>query len=199
MKKSIIISICYFILFACIITCLLLVHPYSTTLEAATFDQLDTLQELKVTTESLSTQLTHIQGNMASYEKNLNEIDKRLTDIDDRHEELETLLVDYYIDALKDPNNTSIYNEDYIYYTSAENLGLIGKPAIPKLIEKLSTSDDYERALVLYALLLASQADNVKAFAGNDYIHTSLDFDSRNHPDQVKIAMAWWEKYSGYF
>lgn len=199
MKKSIIISICYFILFACIITSLLLVHPYSTTLEAATFDQLDTLQELKSTTESLSTQLTSIQGNMASYEKNLNEIDKRLTDIDERHEELETLLVDYYIDELKDPNNTSLYNEDYTYYISAENLGLIGKPAIPKLIEKLSTSDDYERALVLYALLLASQADNVKVFAGNDYIQTSLDFDSRNHPDQVKIAMAWWEKYSGYF
>lgn len=199
MKKSIIISICYFILFACIITSLLLVHPYSTTLEAATFDQLDTLQELKSTTESLSTQLTSIQGNMASYEKNLNEIDKRLTDIDERHEELETLLVDYYIDELKDPNNTSLYNEDYTYYISAENLGLIGKSAIPKLIEKLSTSDDYERALVLYALLLASQADNVKVFAGNDYIQTSLDFDSRNHPDQVKIAMAWWKKYSGYF
>lgn len=199
MKKSIIISICYFILFACIITSLLLVHPYSTTLEAATFDQLDTLQKLKSTTESLSTQLASIQGNMASYEKNLNEIDKRLTDIDDRHQELETLLVDYYIDELKDPNNTSIYNEDYTYYIPAENLGLIGKPAIPKLIEKLSTSDDYERALVLYALLLASQADNVKVFASNDYIQTSLDFDSRNHPDQVKIAMAWWEKYSGYF
>ena len=199
MKKSIIISVCYFVLFTCIITCLLLVHPYSTTLEAATFDQFDTLQDLRLTTENLSTQLTHLEGNMVSYEKSLNEIDKRLVDISDRHDELETLLVDYYMNQLKDSTYTSTYNEEYTYYIAAENLGQIGKPAIPKLIEKLSTEDDYERALALYALLLASQADNVKVFADNDYIHTSLDFDSRNHPDQVKIAMAWWEKYSGYF
>lgn len=199
MKKSIIISVCYFVLFACIITCLLLVYPYSTTLEAATFDQFDTLQDLKLTTENLTEQLATIEGNMASYEKSLNEIDKCLADIDERHAELETLLVDYYIDELKDPTYTSIYNEEYTYYIAAESLGQIGKPAIPKLIEKLSTEDDYERSLVLYSLLLASQADNVKAFAGNDYIQTSLDFDSRNHPELVEIARAWWEKYSGYF
>lgn len=199
MKKSIIISVCYFVLFACIITCLLLIHPYSTTLEAATFDQFDTLQDLRLATENLSTQLTHLEGNMVSYETALNKIDKRLVDIDDRHNELETLLLDYYMNQLKDSTYTSTYNEEYTYYIAAENLGQIGKPAIPKLIEKLSTEDDYERALVLYALLLASQADNVKAFAGSDYIQTSLDFDSRNHPAQVKIAMAWWEKYSGYF
>lgn len=199
MKKSIIISVCYFVLFACIITSLLLIHPYSTTLEAATFDQLDTLQDLKLTTENLSTQLTHLEGNMSSYEKALNEIDKRLVDIDDRHDELETLLVNYYMNQLKDPTYTGTYNEEYTYYIAAESLGQIGKPAIPKLIEKLSTEDDYERALALYALLLASQADNVKVFSGNDYIQTSLDFDSRNHPELVEIARAWWEKYSGYF
>ncbi|MBU3804842.1 MAG: hypothetical protein H9872_08830 [Candidatus Cellulosilyticum pullistercoris] len=199
MKKSIIISVCYFVLFTCIITCFLLIHPYSTTLEAATFDQVDTLQDLRLTTEDLSTQLTHIKENMASYEKTLSEIDKRLTAIDDRQEELTTLLVDYYINQLKDPTYTDIYNEEYTYYIAAESLGQIGKPAIPKLIEKLSTEDDYERALTLYALLLASQADNVKAFAGNDYIQTYLDFDSRNHPELIKIAKAWWEKYSSYF
>jgi len=199
MKKSIIISICYFVLFACIITCILFIHPYSTTLEAATFDQFDTLQDLKLTTENLSTQIASLEGSMASYEKALNEIDKRLSDIDDRHQELEILLVDYYIDQLKDPTYTSIYNEDYTYYIAAESLGQIGKPAIPKLIEKLSTEDDYERTLVLYALLLASQADNVKAFAGNDYIQTSLDFDSRNHAKLVEHVSDWWEKYSGYF
>ena len=199
MKKSIILSICYFVLFTCIIACFLLVHPYSETLEAATFDQFATLQDLELTTKNLSTQLSSIEGSMASYEKALNEIDKRLSDIDDRHQELELLLVDYYIDQLKDPTYTSIYNEDYTYYIAAESLGQIGKPAIPKLIEKLSTEDDYERALVLYALLLASQADNVKAFAGDDYIQTSLDFDSRNHPKLVEIASAWWEKYNKYF
>ena len=199
MKKSIIISVCYFVLFTCIITCLLLVYPYSTTLEAATFDQFDTLQDLKLATENLTKQLTTIEANMASYEKSLDEINKHLADIDDRHTTLETILADYYIDHLKDSTYTSIYNEDYTYYIAAENLGQIGKPAIPKLIEKLSTEDDYERSLVLYSLLLASQADNVKVFAGNDYILTSLDFDSRNHPELVKIARAWWEKYSGYF
>lgn len=199
MKKSIIVRLCYFVLFTCITACFLLIYPYSTALEATTLDQVDMLQNLKQTTENLSKQLVVIEENMTSYETSLTELNARVSDLDDRHTQLETLLVDYYLDELKDPTYTSVYNDDYTYYIAAESLGQIGKPAIPKLIEKLSTKDDYERALALYALLLASQADNVKGFAGNDYIQTSLDFDGRNHPALVEIANAWWEKYSSYF
>lgn len=199
MKKSIIVRICYFVLFTCITACFLLIYPYSTALEATTLDQVDMLRNLKQTTENLSKQLVAIEENMTSYETSLTELNARVSDLDERHTQLETLLVDYYIDQLKDPTYTSVYNDDYTYYIAAESLGQIGKPAIPKLIEKLSTEDDYERALALYALLLASQADNVKVFAGDDYIQTSLDFDSRNHSALIDVAEAWWEKYSGYF
>ncbi len=199
MKKSIIITLCNVVLMACILTCLLLFYPYSLDIEAATFNQVTTLDELRVFTEKLSQDIHTLQTNVRSYKDSLAEFDKHLTDIDKKYQSLETPLIDYYMDKLKDTHYYSVYNEDSIYYTAAENLGIIGKPAIPKLIENLSTTDDYERALTLYALLLASQADNVKTFSGNDYIHTSLDFDSRNHPEQVKIAMTWWEKYKDYF
>lgn len=199
MKKSIIVTLCNVVLMACIITCVLLFHPYSSDIEATTFNQVTSLDKLKATTDNLSQQVTTLQAHIDSYKDSLAQLNKRVTSIDENYQKLETLLVDYYIDKLKDTTYCSIYNENYIYYTAAENLGIIGKPAIPKLIEKLSTTDDYERTLALYALLLASQADNVKAFSGNDYIHTSLDFDSRNHSAQVKIAMDWWEKYNSYF
>ena len=199
MKKTIIVRICYFVLFTCITACFLLIYPYSTALEATTLDQVDMLQNLKQTTENLSKQLIAIEENMTSYQTSLNELNAHVSDLNERHTQLETVIVDYYMDQLEDPTYTSVYNNDYTYYIAAESLGQIGKPAIPKLIQKLSTEDDYERSLALYALLLASQADNVKIFAGNDYIQTSLDFDSRNHPALIERATAWWEKYSGYF
>lgn len=108
-------------------------------------------------------------------------------------------VVRYYIDKLKDKSYTDTYGEGYTWYTAAEELGKIGKPAIPYLIEKLKTTDDYERSLALYALLLATQHENVKAFAGNDYINVNLDFNAGNHPPMVKVANDWWEKYKDNF
>lgn len=199
MKKSIIVTLCNAALITCIITCVLLFYPYYSNIEASTFNQETSIETLAQTTRELSAEIKQLEDNMSTYEETLNKLNNRLTEIANSHEIVENSLVDYYMDRLKDPSYCSTYNEDYTYYTAAENLGLIGKPAIPKLIDRLSTTDDYERSLALYALLLASQADNVKVFADNDYIHTSLDFDSRNHPEQVKTAMAWWEKYKSYF
>ena len=199
MKKSIIVRMCYFVLFTCIIACFVLIYPYSTALEATTLDQVDVLQNLKKTTENLSRQLTTIEESITSYETTLTDINTRVSDLDTRYNALEPLLINYYMDQLKNPTYTTIYNDDYTHYIAAESLGHIGKPAIPKLIEKLSTEDDYERSLVLYALLLASQADNVKSFTNDDYIQTYLDFDSRNHPALIENVHAWWEKYSSYF
>lgn len=199
MRKSVIAVICNAILISCIITCLLLFYPYSSNIEASTISQESSLEGLVQTAKELSGEIEKLQSNLFTYEETLTQLNTRLTQIENDHEVLENSLVDYYIDHLKDRNYYSTYNENYIYYTAAENLGLIGKPAIPKLIEKLSTTDDYERTLTLYALLLASQADNVKIFAGDDYIQTALDFDSNTHPEQVKLALNWWEKYKGYF
>ena len=107
--------------------------------------------------------------------------------------------IEFYLDKLKDRKYTSTYNEGYIWYTAAEELGKIGKPAIPGLIEKLQTQDDYERALALYGLLLATQDDNVKSFTSGEYINVNLDFNKETHPEMVKTAMAWWDKYKDNF
>lgn len=117
----------------------------------------------------------------------------------DKLEQLVDRAVRYYIDKLNDKTYTGTYGEGFTWYTAAEELGKIGKPAIPYLIDKLSTTDDYERSLTLYALLLATQQENVKAFAGNEYINVNLDFDASHHPDMVKTAMDWWEKYKSNF
>lgn len=199
MKKSIIITFCYTFLALYIISCFIFTHPLSASVEASTVSQTSNLKNLKATSADISKQLTELQTHLTAYDQSLNEFEKRLSEVEAQNTELQTFLVDYYIEKLKDPTYTSITNEDSIYYTAAENLGLIGKPAIPKLIQKLDTANDYERALTLYALLLASQADNVKAFAKNDYINVNLDFDARNHPQKVEIARKWWNKYKSYF
>ncbi|MCX7773528.1 MAG: hypothetical protein N2376_10505 [Clostridia bacterium] len=107
--------------------------------------------------------------------------------------------VAYYMEKLKDKSFTGTYGDGQTWYTAAEELGMIGKPAIPKLIERLDTQDDYERALVLYALLLATQHDNVKTFTQGEYINVNLDFNAENHAEMVKAAKEWWEKYKSNF
>lgn len=107
--------------------------------------------------------------------------------------------VTYYMKKLIDPSYTKTYGHGYIWYTAAEELGRMGKPAIPELIYRIGTPDDYERSLILYALLLASQQENVKAFTGGEYIDVSLDFNPSSHPAMAETAMDWWEKYIEYF
>ncbi len=107
--------------------------------------------------------------------------------------------VEFYLDKLKDKEFTGTYGDGYTWYTAAEELGMIGKPAIPGLIKKLDTQDDYERALALYALLLASQQENVKSFSKGEYIDVNLDFNKDNHTEMVDKAMAWWDKYKDNF
>jgi len=103
----------------------------------------------------------------------------------------------YYIHKLKDKDFTSTYGgeNEKVWYTAAEELGNIGKESIPFLIKNLETKNDYERALTLYALLLASQSDDVKVFTKGEYIEVNLDFDASTHKEYVDIAKAWWDKY----
>ncbi|MFQ6066055.1 MAG: hypothetical protein ACE5K3_02105 [bacterium] len=103
----------------------------------------------------------------------------------------------FYLDKLKDRNFTSTYGEGYTWYIAAEELGKMGKLAIPYLIEKLNTKDDYERTQALYALLLASQCGNVTSFTGGEYVRESAQAfpPSEEHPRLVKAWKAWYEKY----
>lgn len=199
MKKSFTLAFFSLALIICTIIGFLIVNPFSNTLEASTINQLETLKKLENTTRDMSTQISTLETQLNEYQSSVKALQNRVNEIETETTQVETFLVDYYIDKLKDPTYVSIYNHDYIYYTAAENLGQIGKSAIPKLINQLDTPDDYERALVLYSLLLASQDDSVKTFAKNDYMDLSLDFDARNHPADVEIAKKWWNKYKSHF
>ncbi len=199
MKKSHIIVFFYIALTCCIVGFLILINPFSNTLKASTLNQTNTIEELHSTAAHITEQLDSLQKDLSKSQEILNDFEKRLTNLESNADTVQNMLIDYYMNKLSDPTFTSIYNNEYVYYTAAEQLGQIGKKAIPPLINRLDTADDYERALVLYALLLASQDEEVKAFVGNNYIHTHLDFDARNHPEQVKIALEWWNKYQSYF
>lgn len=108
----------------------------------------------------------------------------------------------YYICKLKDKDFTKPYGheeEPYTWYIAAEELGIIGKPAIPYLIKNIETNDVYEKGVTLYALLLASQSDNVKEFTNGEYIEAGLSFSPEDQKEFVKSAIEWWEKYKGYY
>ena len=199
MKKNNTLPHCTFLLLFCCIVCTLIAYPGFNTLEAATSKQSITVESLSLKQNELETTLHNLNLSLTELSDNLNTYHNRFTTLESELSTTQTLLVTYYMDQLANPNYVTTYNTDYVWYTAAEALGELGKPAIPSLINRLDTTNSYERSLVFYALLLASQAENVKAFAGDDYIHTYLDFDSSNHPAQKKIALEWWEKYKSHF
>lgn len=199
MKKITPHSILYIITITLFTVCLTTLPPYFFNLQASTIEQDNAYSKFKEQTAALLLQFEALNSSLNTYEKSLNELDKRLSDVEEQNVALNNLLVNYYIEKLHDPTYVSIDSEQHTYYLAAEALGHLGKPAIPALINQLDTDDDYERALVLYALMLASQADNVACFCGNDYMHLHLDFDARNHTEAVAAARTWWEKYKSHF
>ncbi len=101
----------------------------------------------------------------------------------------------FYMDKLKDPNFTSTYGDGYIWYIAAEELGKMGKPAIPLLLKKLDTKDNFERNQALYALMLASQHENVKSFTGGEYVE-NYEFPPPEKDASVRKAwQSWYKKY----
>lgn len=109
----------------------------------------------------------------------------------------------FYLDRLRDSNFTSTYGHGYTLYVAAEELSNnIGKPAIPYLIRKLETEEDYERTQVLYALRLAAQHENVKVFTHGEFPtggHNLAFPRPASHPDLVKAWNSWWEKYRNHW
>lgn len=108
----------------------------------------------------------------------------------------------YYLSKLGDKTFTAKYNNnEYTWYIAAEELGKIGKDAIPLLVENLKTGDPYEKSLTFYALQLASQNDNVKAFTKGEYINVkyALSFDEAQFAEMSKIVDTWWNKYKNNF
>ena len=199
MKKLNIFTPCIFLLLFCSIICVLLAYPGLNAIEAATTHQSISLESLAIKQKDLEATLEALKLDLAKTSDSLNSYNQRLSIVESNITTTQTMLVSYYMDKLSDPTYVTTYNTDYTWYTAAEALGELGKPSIPALIKRLDTTNPYERSLVFYALLLASQAENVKVFAGNDYIHTHLDFNTNTHNAQKMIALEWWEKYKSYF
>lgn len=108
--------------------------------------------------------------------------------------------VAYYIDRLPDRDFTSTYGGDEhprTWYTAAEELGRIGKPAIRPLVGRLESDDSYEVMLALYALMLASQDPEVLAETGGEYVRLGQVLTPSTNEENKQIALAWWRKHYG--
>ena len=104
--------------------------------------------------------------------------------------------IEFYIDKLPDRDFTETYGHGYTWYTAAEELGMIGKPAIPHLVKQLHSDDQYVVMLSLYALQLASQDSAVTKKTGGEYIElegTVLTEESKSR--NVQVAQSWWNRH----
>lgn len=104
----------------------------------------------------------------------------------------------YNLSKLDDPEFTQVYGDGEnpkIWYTAAENLGHIGKPAIPYLIEKLDSTNDHEVMLALYALQLASQDPQVQQHTDGNYVSLPSALNPRANRHNKAIALSWWHDY----
>lgn len=106
--------------------------------------------------------------------------------------------IEYNLARLSDPDYTQTYGDgenEKIWYSAAENLGMIGKPAIPHLIEKLASDDDFEVMLALYALQLASQDQVLQAQTDGNYLTLPSVLNPRANRHNRAIALDWWQTY----
>lgn len=106
--------------------------------------------------------------------------------------------IQYYIDRLPDRDYVETYGgpeNPRPWYTAAEALGEIGKPAIPALISRLETSDSHELMLALYALMLASQDPVLQTETGGDYLRLSTVLTPGTNAENRQRALEWWQRY----
>lgn len=118
------------------------------------------------------------------------------SDADDgqpRHDDLE-----YNLQRLDDQHYTQTYGDgenDKIWYSAAENLGQMGKRAVPHLIETLDSNDSFEVMLALYALQLASQDAQLQAQTEYNYLTLPSVLNPRANNHNKAIALSWWREY----
>ena len=106
--------------------------------------------------------------------------------------------VAYYIARLPDRDYVETYGDadnPRPWYTAAEALGEIGKPAIPALVERLDSDDDYELMLALYAMMLASQDPALQAETGGDFLRLGTVLSEDTYPANRRLALQWWQRY----
>lgn len=132
------------------------------------------------------------EGPVASEEQPVDErpaYERTTEDPDDIAYNLQRLADRDFIDTYGDGEN------EKIWYHAAENLGQIGKPAVPYLIEKLSSNDEYEVMLALYALQLATQDEQLQEQLNGNYVRFPSVLNPRANAHNVAIAQDWWREY----
>jgi len=106
--------------------------------------------------------------------------------------------VAFYIDKLPDRDFVDVYGDGEnpkTWYTAAEKLGQMGADAIPALVQRLHTEDEYELMLVVYALMLASQDARVMDATQNDYLQLDVVLTPDTNPQNRQRALNWCQRY----
>lgn len=106
--------------------------------------------------------------------------------------------VAYYVERLPDRSLVTLYGDEENprpWYVAAEELGQIGKPAIPALMGRLDSSDPYEQMLALYALLLASQDRALMAETGGEALRLDTVLTEETNAVNRKRAEDWWQRH----
>lgn len=106
--------------------------------------------------------------------------------------------IHFYIAKLPDRDYVKSYGDmdnPRPWYTAAEALGAMGKPAIPALITRLDTPDPYELKLVLYALMLATQDPTLQSRTGGDYVQLPTVLNEDSNDENRQRARDWWERH----
>jgi hypothetical protein len=86
-------------------------------------------------------------------------------------------------------------DEPSTWYIAAERLGQIGAPAVPHLVGRLGTSDDYEEMLALYALMLAVQDTAVLSRTGREPIGYGSVLIGSDNAGNRRQALQWWARH----
>lgn len=107
--------------------------------------------------------------------------------------------VKHYLAKLKDRSCVRSYGHGYTWHIAAEDLGQLGEPALPGLVEKLGTKDAYELKVALYALMLASQARSVQEKTNGDYLRLRVALSEDHNAENKAMALAWWDRYGALF
>ena len=106
--------------------------------------------------------------------------------------------VHYYASRLADRGFIDVYGgkeHPRVWYIAAEQLGQLGKPAVPVLYSLIDTRDEYELMLVLYALQLATQDAQLMAETSGEYVQLTTSLEPAANSVNRDIALRWWEEH----
>jgi hypothetical protein len=117
------------------------------------------------------------------------------------YENLNALTADpiaFYLSKLGDKTLTMRYGEGQTWYVAPEELGQIGRAAVPGLIRALESTDAYTRTQAFYGLRLAAQHPSVSALTGGAYPEGDGEaFPSAERHAALKAEWdAWYDTYS---